>query len=490
MIHKKLHIGGMTCINCQNKIEKALSSLSGVQEVSVSFKNATARFTYDEERISLEEIEQKIRELDYEVLSDKERPDISRVISLLVIIIALYVLLQQLGLLNLLVPSQLADSSMGYGMLFVVGLLTSLHCIAMCGGIGLSQCLPQSMGNGEQAKASFLPSVLYNFGRVISYTAVGFLLGLIGMLIGGGTGVGIPTLFQGILKLIAGGIMVIMGINMLGIFPWLRRLNIRMPSFISRKIGSKKATERRPFIVGLLNGLMPCGPLQSMQILALASGNPLTGALSMLLFSLGTVPLMLGLGTLTSALGRKFAHTVTNVGAVLVAVLGLSMLSQGGSLSGMLPPSRLLFIVIALAVIGIIASIPIKRKVYRAISIIVSVIVIFFAGGIVEQYNEEKAGANNSTVRIVDGVQIVESTLAPGQYPDIMVQAGMPVKWTIHAPDGSINGCNYKVIIQRYSIEYVFEEGDNVIEFTPTQAETVSYTCWMGMIRGSITVTE
>lgn len=486
-IQKQIRIGGMTCINCQTKIKRALCGLPGVRDVSVSYKDGTAQFTYDPDKITLRQIEQTIEALDYEILPEGSRPDIVRLITIPVIIIALYVLLQQVGLLNLLVPSQLADSSMGYGMLFVVGLLTSVHCIAMCGGINLSQCLPK--GEDGEAKAAFLPSFLYNFGRVISYSTVGFLLGLAGMMIGGASGGGIPVLVQGILKLFAGAVMVIMGINMLGVFPGLRHLTPRMPSFLAKKIGEKKLTERRPFFVGLLNGLMPCGPLQSMQILALASGNPLIGALSMLLFSLGTVPLMLGLGTLVSALGRKFAHAVTNAGAVLVAVLGLAMLSQGGSLSGMLSPELLLYLVIGLAVIGIAASIPLSRKLYRTISTVLAFAVVI-GGGLFWRKLASEPSPAGSMVEIVNGVQIVDSTLESGQYPTIKVQAGMPVKWTIHAPDGSINGCNYRMIIQEYGIEYAFREGENVIEFTPTKAGTIPYTCWMGMIRGNIIVTE
>jgi hypothetical protein len=136
------------------------------------------------------------------------------------------------------------------------------------------------------------------------------------------------------LKLVAGVFMVIMGINMLGIFPWLRRLNPRMPKFIAARIGMEKARSNSPLIVGLLNGLMPCGPLQAMQIYALSTGNPFAGALSMFLFSLGTVPLMFGLGALSSVLGRRFTQKVMTVGAVLVVVLGLSMFSQGWTLSG------------------------------------------------------------------------------------------------------------------------------------------------------------
>ena len=443
LVRTKISIEGMTCINCQNKIEQAVATLSGVQEISVDYQKGTAHVIYDSARISLPQIKEKIEELDYRVLSENQAADtdISRTISFLAIIVALYILLEQFGVLNFLVPDRLADRGMGYGMLFLVGALTSVHCIAMCGGINLTQSLPGSADS--QKKSSFSRVVLYNLGRVFSYTCIGFLLGFIGMMLGGSADVGIPVLIQGVLKLIAGLIMVMMGINMLGIFPWLRRFHIRMPSFLAIRIRNKLRTERRSFMIGILNGLMPCGPLQSMQILALASAAPFAGALSMLLFSLGTVPLMLGLGTIVSALGRKFAHTVLSVGAVLVCVLGLAMLSQGGRLTGMLLPDM-----------------------------------------------GNASGEKDSVVQIMDGVQVVESTLESGRYPTITVQAGIPVHWTINAPEGSINGCNYRVIIGEYGIEHSFEEGQNVIEFTPTEAGNISYTCWMGMIKGRILVMD
>ena len=65
----------------------------------------------------------------------------------------------------------------------------------------------------------------------------------------------------------------------------------------------------------------------------------------------------------------------------------------------------------------------------------------------------------------------------------------MPVRWIIDAPAGSINGCNYKMLLQAYDITYTFQEGENILEFTPTEPGTISYSCWMGMIRGTITVT-
>ncbi len=273
-----LHIGGMRCVNCQNKIEKKLRSSKGVLRAQVSYSKGTAEILYDSEKIRLSQIIGLIEHLDYTVLTGakKQRPDIPRMICMLLIILALFVLLQCSGLLNTLAPGRLADTSMGYGMLFVIGLITSVHCIAMCGGINLSQCLPQpGQADGSQ---SLRPALFYNLGRVVSYTAIGFVLRLLGFLLGGGTDTGLSVLLQGILKMLAGVFMVVMGLNMLGLFPALRRLTLRLPRSVSGKISAGRARSGRPFIVGILNGFMPCGPLQSMWIVALASGHsPLRG---------------------------------------------------------------------------------------------------------------------------------------------------------------------------------------------------------------------
>lgn len=499
IVKKQLRIGGMVCVNCQNKIERRLRRTSGVQKITVSYHTGLADITYDSNLITLKRIKTIIEKLDYEVLGEGKasEPDLVRLIGFPVIIVALYVLLQRFELLNLLVPSQLADSQMGYGMLFFVGLITSVHCIAMCGGINLSQCVPKGVpeeGQGSKLD-TFRPAFLYNLGRVVSYTGIGFLLGWIGMLIGGGSGTGLPTFFQGVLKLIAGVLMVIMGVNLLGIFPWLRRFQLRMPKALAVKIDRKKAASRQPLLVGLLNGLMPCGPLQSMQIVALASGNPFAGALSMFLFSLGTVPLMLGFGSLVSALGKKFSQKVMSVGAVLIVVLGLAMLSQGGSLSGLFRPEQLLVPVIALWIIGVVITIPFDQNLHRAIgitaavAIIIGGVVLSDLTGTVRLQKSDSADAETG-IEIEDGKQVVYSTLSIGKYPDITVQAGIPVKWVIEAPEGSINGCNYVMLLEEYGIEHMFTEGENVIEFTPTESGTVQYTCWMGMIRGNIFVTD
>lgn len=451
MKRKILTIEGMTCINCQNRIEQTLKKTAGISNVHVSYSKGQAEIEFNPEIVSLNYIITIIEKLDYEVVDGKKRKsfEIIQRIGTFIVIVALYYLLQHYGMLNLLVPSKLADSTMSYGMLFIVGLLTSVHCITMCGGINLSQCMPKKTSDGgdKTGDHTIMPAVLYNAGRVISYSVIGFLLGGIGMLLTGGSKTGIPLLLQGILKIIAGLFMVIMGINMLGIFPPLRRLQIRFPQKAAANMNQRKRTEKRPFVVGLLNGLMPCGPLQSMQIIALGSGSPFSGGLAMFMFSLGTVPLMLGLGSLVSAMGKKYTRIVMRIGSILVVVLGLAMFSQGAALSGL-------------------------------------------DWNLIHSTQETTKELNMAERSKTGDIQYVESNLDFGSYPEITVYSGIPVKWTINVPEEVINGCNYKMIIKSYGITHEFTPGENVIEFTPGEPSTEQYSCWMGMIYGKINIID
>ena len=132
---KQLKIDGMTCISCQNKIDKKLKTMAGVQKVSVSYSTGIVEITYDTDIISLQDIKVAIESLDYHVVQESglSSKKIRRAVVIMLVILVMYTLLQYFGILNMLVPSQLADTKMGYGMLFVIGLVTSIHCVAKCG---------------------------------------------------------------------------------------------------------------------------------------------------------------------------------------------------------------------------------------------------------------------------------------------------------------------------------------------------------------------
>ena len=450
-IRKVLQIDGMTCTSCEMRIENALKKLDGVIEAKALFTSSNVYVTYDANVIELNQIIKTIEKQDYAVKNKPDTDDVSepeakkaaenkmtinQLLGAGIILLALYLVINNTVGFNF-IPE--INQSMGYGILFFVGLLTSLHCVAMCGGINLSQCVLYKVDNENSSKFSrYKPSLLYNSGRVVSYTIIGGIVGAIG------SSITFSGAAKGIVAIISGIFMVIMGLNMLNIFPWLRKLNPRMPKIFGEKIHSSKGN-LGPFYIGLLNGLIPCGPLQAMQIYALGTGSALSGALSMFMFSIGTVPLMFGLGALSSILSGKFTHKMLKVSAVLVIVLGVVMANRGLALSGFTLP-----------------SVPFGEN------------------------NSQKSGV----AVVKDGIQIVTTELSPGKYEPITVQKGIPVKWTIRAEKKDINGCNNEIIIPKFNTSKKLEPGDNIIEFTPTETGTFAYSCWMGMIRSKITIVE
>ncbi|HEY5556537.1 hypothetical protein [Acetobacterium sp.] len=99
--------------------------------------------------------------------------------------------------------------------------------------------------------------------------------------------------------------------------------------------------------------------------------------------------------------------------------------------------------------------------------------------------------ANGTAKAIVsDGVQTVATTLDNGIYDPIIVQKGIPVKWTITANNGDLSSCNNKMLIRDYNVEKKLIVGENVVEFTPTASGKIVYSCWMGMVGSTITVVD
>lgn len=446
LVCKVLQVEGMTCTSCEMRIEKTLKKMEGVVEVKAMFSSSNVYVTYDVNVTGLDRIIEVVEKLDYKVknkpgnqeLSKKKEKSenedkltINQLLGVVIILFALYIIIKNAIGFNF-IPQ--VNQNMGFGILFVVGLLTSLHCIAMCGGINLSQCISYKFEGVESSKFSkMMPSLMYNGGRVVSYTIIGGIVGALGSLMSfSGTA-------KGIVAILSGVFMVIMGLNMLNIFPWLKKLNPRMPKIFGNKVHNNNG-KHGPFYVGLINGLMPCGPLQAMQIYALGTGSFLAGAASMFFFSIGTMPLMFGFGAVSSIISRKFTNRMMKVSAILVIILGVVMTSRGLSLSG---------VNVALA-----------------------------------------ASESGSIATIEGGIQVVTTTLQSRSYTPIVVQRGIPVKWTIKADASNLNGCNNPVTIPKYNLQKKLVPGENIIEFMPEEEGNITYTCWMGMISSNIKVVD
>ncbi len=127
-------------------------------------------------------------------------------------------------------------------------------------------------------KKSLKRPILYNLGRLISYTLLGGVVGLIG---------NVNSIISKIIVILAATFMFLMSLNMLGI---IKLTKIRFLKY--------KTNTRNSFVIGLLNGFMPCGTLQSMQMVALSTKSFFKGAFSMFCFCSGTIPLMLLAGVI------------------------------------------------------------------------------------------------------------------------------------------------------------------------------------------------
>ena len=403
-------------------------SLPGVQSAAASFTEETVTVAYDEGLVQSQRLKQEIEKLGYETVSDSGRH--IQIVSVLIILMALYVIASHLGWTRVFNIFPNIEASLSFGMLFVIGLLTSVHCIAMCGGINLTQ----STLAAKRHRSVLKSNLAYNAGRVISYTVIGGVVGGIGSVVSfGGT-------LRGAITVIVGVIMIIMALSMLGVFLPLRRLPLHLPQGLYRKLAGD-AAKGSSFAIGLLNGLMPCGPLQSMQIYALSTGSIIKGALSMLLFSLGTVPLMLGLGLFSGRMNRKKAGIMLTVSALLIFVMGVHMTGNGLALSG-----------------------------FSAYS------------------NTRNASAVMADFR--GDAQYVKTVVDYGSYEAFTVRRGIPVEWTIVVPEGKLNGCNGEITVPAFDLSVRLHEGENIVAFTPDETGTIPYSCWMGMIKSSINVVE
>ena len=287
-------VDGMICPQCEDEIAQKLIHKRGVLSCEASYRKSEVRAEYDPDIICVEDIKRKLSDIGYPVGKGSSglRSDIIGRIA----VIALYFLLPWLtGLVK--VPQAAAGA--GFGALFLIGMMSGVHCIGMCGGIMLVQ----------------KNAVAYNLGRIISYTLMGAIFGTIG------TVITYDMQFKSMLFTLCGGLVVLMGLMMWGV-PFLRRVSPELVKPCRFKKG-------KPLVIGLLTGLMPCGSLTVMWLFAAASGSTAKGAEGMLAFGLGTSVFMLAFGLFGVLIPPKYNKYIVKTSTVLIVSLGLILLTRG-----------------------------------------------------------------------------------------------------------------------------------------------------------------
>lgn len=440
-----LRIGGMTCASCELLLERKLGAVPGVASVDVSHTRGIACVTAKKNtKLNIDQLYGVIEDAGYSivdgnaaaVVSSRDSRKWMEIGGSLLVIFALYKIFQAFDLVSLAPSTSGTLSILG---IFVIGLVAGTSsCLAVTGGLLLALAAKHNaMHRAETPAQKFKPLLQFNIGRLASYFVLGGLVGFLGQ------SITLTTKMTGYMNIIVALIMLYVALNILGIVPKGGFL-IRPPKKLSRWIAGLSDSEHplAPFTLGALTFFLPCGFTQSLQLVALASGNFSTGALVMFVFALGTLPTLLGISAVSSKATGRSLNLFLRFSGTLVFILALFNLNSGLALSG------------------------------------------FDLSRAVASQNQQAMPAPTVSGNVQEVSMKVTST---GYQPSsLTIKAGIPVRWKI---DGSqAFGCTSIMTIPSMNITQSLGAGENIIEFTPTQRGQLPFMCSMGMVRGSFTV--
>ncbi len=442
-------IDGMHCRSCELILEKNLARIPGVTGVHVKYKKGTGVISYGQNPPARAEIERVVNESGYRLGTHSKKTffshrfgDYVEAVLAGVAVWVLYEILRALGVFDL---SLAAGGTPSLVTVFPLGLVAGVStCMALVGGLVLGISARHAELHPEAtAMQKFRPHLFFNLGRLISYALLGGLIGLLGSVLKLSSGM------LGILVVLLGIVMLVIGIKLTEIFPRLSGASfIALPSSVARMLGISRETKEYShtgaFMTGAVTFFVPCGFTQAMQLFAISTGSFVLGSTIMFLFALGTLPGLLGIGGLTSALKGKTARYFFKFAGVVVIALALFNIGNGLTLAGY----------------------PVS-----------------LGNG-----SDGTKPLQSLNIEMEDGVQILRMEQnARGYVPNrLIVKRGVPVKWVITSTYPY--SCASFLVVRQLGITKALQEGGNIIEFTPDTTGQIQFSCSMGMYRGVITV--
>lgn len=358
------------------------------------------------------------------------RRDYLEIGGIFLVLAALVLAFRQFDLL----PRGLSVSdTMSYGLVFLIGLVASVSsCIAVTGGLLVALAAKYNeVTDTRPGMQRLKPLIYFNAGRIISYTLLGGAVGALGSVLT------LSSEVTGILTIAASVVMILLGIHMLRLFPSVSRLLPRLPKVFGQQILdlSRRDIRGGAFVLGALTFFLPCGFTQALQLYVLAKGSFTDGALTMLAFSLGTLPALLSLSALSSFARGAFQKHFLKIAGGAVVVLGLMNIQYGFVLTG--------------------------NDLTAAV----------------------QTPQTNPTAGIADGKQIAVMRVVGLEYmPNrFTVRQGVPVEWRIDASEAA--ACGHILLAPRLGVRKLLSSNSTtIISFTPTEAGDFAFNCGMGMM--------
>lgn len=442
-------IKGMHCRSCEILIEDELREVKNVSGVEVNYKIGEAKVFYEQIIPDKSALEKKITKNGYSLGVENKKPlinknskDYKNLGLAFLIIFLLYLILKLLGIIDFNINPN--EKNLSWGFILLIGLVAGLStCMALVGGLVLSLTAKFAVDNPTATiSQKFKPHLFFSIGRIVAYTLLGGLLGIIG------SALKISNTANGIMVILVAFLMIFIGLQLTAIFPRFSNLKIVLPKFIARFFNHKSDnySNQGALVLGALTFFLPCGFTQAMQLYAISTGSFFSGAVALGLFALGTAPGLLSIGGLSSLVKGRFKEVFFKSAGLAVIIFGLFNLVSGYNLISLT-----------------FDSVEKDKKINKVV---------------------------NRNIVIENGFQIIKMTENNRGYSpnNFTLQKGIPVRWIINAE--APYSCASALIVPKYKIRSFLKAGENVIEFTPTEVGVVTFSCSMGMYRGRFNIVE
>lgn len=432
----------MHCRSCELSLEAGLGKLAHVTRAEANHKTGTVIIVSDGGMPDDREIRSVIEEAGYMVADAPGRlplfardlePYVRTLAAVLVVFLG-YLFFNRLGWLSLSFGSETVDLSR-LGLVFLIGLAAGIStCAALVGGLVLGVAARYSELHPERSfRDKFVPHLWFNAGRVGGFALFGALLGLFGEQFQ------VSLSATAILTFLVGVIMLVLGLQISELFPRLSHISFTLPKAVARAFGSHDRPDagyshRGALLSGALTFFLPCGFTQAIQLSVIMLSGAFAGAVIMAVFALGTAPGLLVFGGIGTAIQGGFKKAFFSLVAVVLIAFGAWNAMSGWHLLGW-------------------------------------------------------GGQSVTPTAVTGDVQVIRMTQdADGYHPSELpaLTIGQPVRLIIDSQDTYT--CASSFVIPDLGIERRLKPGENVIEFTPTRAGKIPFSCSMGMYRGTLEV--
>ncbi len=449
-------VTGMTCASCENRIERAVRKLPGVADAHASSTHGRVEVEWvDEPRPQA--IAAAVATAGYRVgrpgwLSHDRA--VWRTAFLSVVVVTLIAVVAQLAGWSKLSGGIGDLEAGGLVVVLLLGLAAGVStCMALTGGLVLAVSAANA-ARMQRLNPTATPTLLqrlrpvlvFNAGRVVGFTALGAVLGLVG------ASVTIPTQVLALMMLAVAVVMLVLGIRLTDVSPRISGWTFTLPSSWGRRMGlDEKATrgysDVRTALLGAATFFLPCGFTQAAQVFALSTGSPGYAALIMGTFALGTTPGLLALGGLPELLPTRGRVGMLRGLGVLVLLFALVNGAAGLRLAGIDPLHP------------------------------------FGAG-------TAAATVASANVEVTPTVQTIHMQQVTDGYVPArsVVYSGIPIQWVIDSVDPQ--SCAVFLRVPAAGVAVTLKRGPNTIELPAQEPGTIPFSCSMGMYGGSIVVVE